>query len=469
MKAEVLIVDDDAILRRALTDRLRFWGHATAEAGSGEEALRQIQARRFDLVLLDLKMPGMSGMDVLHRLQDSGCEADVVVLTAHGSVEAAVEAIKAGALDFLPKPADFDLLRAVVDRSLSKRQLVRVSEALAEQHDLDAPFVVGTSRAMTELLENAGRAAESNATVLLRGESGTGKQVIAEHIHRQSPRAKGPFVYINCVALSDDLIESTLFGHEKGAFTGAVARKIGRIEAANGGTAFLDEIGDVSARLQTKLLHFLESGEFERVGGTQTIHVDCRIVAATNRDLEQSIRDGDFREDLFYRLNVITLQVPPLRERSADIPTLAEAFVARYARELKRGPMKLAARTAAILQEYAWPGNIRQLKNACERMVVMARTDTLTPDLLPPELHRGESDVDLESASMPLKEAMLVFKKRYLGKALARTGGNQTKAAEQLGIQRSFLNRLMKELKIRPGDEAKAGDDPQGSEDPRNG
>lgn len=450
MKAQVLIVDDDATLRRALSDRLRFWGHVPEEAASGEEALKRIATRRFDLVLLDLKMPGMPGMEVLHQLQNTGCESEVVVLTAHGSVEAAVEAIKAGAADFLPKPADFDLLRAVIDRSLSKRQLLRVTEALTEQHDLDAPFVVGDSPVMNELLESAQRAAQSNSTVLLRGESGTGKQVIAEYVHRQSPRARGPFVYINCVALSDDLIESTLFGHEKGAFTGAVARKLGRIETANGGTAFLDEIGDISPRLQTKLLHFLESAEFERVGGTQTIQVDCRIVAATNRDLEKSINEGEFREDLLYRLNVITLEVPPLRERAEDIPILAEAFVRRFASELKRGEMKLARRTATILREYPWPGNIRQLKNACERMVVMARTDTLTPDLLPPEIHRGDAIVDVDALDVPLKEAMLAFKKQYIQRALARTGGNQTKAAEHLGIQRSFLNRLIKELGIRP-------------------
>jgi DNA-binding NtrC family response regulator len=450
MKAEVLIVDDDVILRRALTDRLRFWGHETEEAASGEEALEKLDKKHFDLVLLDLKLPGMSGMQVLQRLADEGIESDVVVLTAHGSVEVAVEAIKMGAVDFLPKPADFDLLQTIVDRSLSKRRLLRVTEALTEQHDQDAPFVVGASKAMTELVESAQRAAQSNAVVLLRGESGTGKQVISEYIHRQSLRAAGPFVYVNCVALSDELIESTLFGHEKGAFTGAVTRKPGRLEAANGGTAFLDEIGDISPRLQTKLLHFLETGEFERVGGTQTIRVDCRIVAATNRDLEQSIKEGTFREDLFYRLNVITLGVPALRERGDDILTLAEAFIEKYAKEMKRGKMQLASRTAEILRGYHWPGNVRQLKNAIERMVVMARTDTLTPDLLPPELHQSPDAADLDSATLPLKEAMLEFKKQYVGKALARTGGNQTKAAEKLGIQRSFLNRLMKELGIRP-------------------
>jgi DNA-binding NtrC family response regulator len=285
MKASVLIVDDDALLRRALADRFTFWGHAPTEAHDGPAGLKAALEREFDLVLLDHSMPGMTGLQVLEELRAAGCAADIVMLTAHGSVEAAVEALKLGATDFLLKPADFEMLRTVVERALEKRELQRVNRALSEQLARPGGFVPGESAAMKQLLETATRAAQSNSTLLLTGESGSGKQVLAEFVHRHSPRAHGPFVYVNCVALSDELIESTLFGHEKGAFTGAIARKEGRLEASAGGTAFLDEVGDITPRLQTKLLHFLETGEFERVGGTRTISIDSRILTATNRDL----------------------------------------------------------------------------------------------------------------------------------------------------------------------------------------
>ena len=448
MNASVLIIDDDAGLRRALADRLDFWGHATEQAADGQTALEAVARREFDVILLDLTMPRMTGMEVLRNLHESGCAADVVILTAHGSVGNAVEAIRLGAADFLLKPTDFDLLKAVVDRLIEKRQLQKVNRALTDQLGEKPGFVVARAPVMSELLDTATRAARSNATVLLAGESGCGKQVLAEMIHHRSPRSRGPFVYINCVALSDDLIESTLFGHEKGAFTGAIALKEGRIEAASGGTAFLDEIGDITPRLQTKLLHFLETGEFERVGGTRTISIDCRIIAATNKNLEAAVKDGHFREDLYFRLNVIRLAIPPLRERCEDIPELAEAFLERYAHELRRGRIKLAARTQEIMQAYAWPGNVRQLKNAVERMVVLARTDTLTPDLLPPEIF-GPVDAPLPDETIrPLRDAVADFRRAYIARALARNGGNQTKAAEQLGLQRTFLNRLIREYEL---------------------
>jgi DNA-binding NtrC family response regulator len=445
MNANVLIIDDDSGLRRALADRLDFWGHTTEQAADGQAALDAVARREFDVILLDLTMPRMTGMEVLRNLHEYGCAADVVILTAHGSIGNAVEAIRLGAADFMLKPADFDLLKAIVERLIEKRQLQKVNRALTDQLGEGPGFVVARAPAMSELLDTATRAAQSNATVLLTGESGCGKQVLAEMIHRRSPRVRGPFVYINCVALSDDLIESTLFGHEKGAFTGAIALKEGRIEAASGGTAFLDEIGDITPRLQTKLLHFLETGEFERVGGTRTISIDCRIIAATNKNLETAVKEGCFREDLYFRLNVIRLAIPPLRERREDIPELAEAFLDRYAHELRRGRIKLAARTQEIMQAYAWPGNVRQLKNAVERMVVLARTDMLTADLLPPEVF-GPIDTPVPDETIrPLKDAVADFRRDYIARALARNGGNQTKAAEQLGLQRTFLNRLIRE------------------------
>ncbi len=406
MKASVLIVDDDDILRRALSDRCRHWGHAVEAAADGHEALALAERTSFDLIVLDLAMPGLGGLEVLDRLRAGDCSADIVVLSAHGSVENAVEAVKHGAADFLTKPADFDLLARVIDRALERRRLTRVSATASGR---DGEPAVGDSPAMRRLLEIANRAAQSGTTVLVTGESGTGKQVLAEHIHARSPYREGPFVYVNCVAISDELIESTLFGHEKGAFTSAVSRKCGRLEAAGGGTAFLDEIGDISANLQAKLLHFLESGEFERVGGNQTVRVDCRLIAATNRDLAADVRAGRFREDLYYRLNVISLRVPPLRERVEDVPVLAAAFLSRFARELKRQEMTFDPRTLAIMARYAWPGNVRQLKNAVERMAVLATGSRLTPELLPPEVLDGPDAEEAVTDTMPYKDAVVLL------------------------------------------------------------
>ena len=459
VSARVLIVDDDESLRRALADRLAFWGHAVVQAKDGDEALAAAAREHVDLVLLDLAMPGRTGMEVLREWHASGFEPDVVVLTAQGSVEAAVEAMRLGATDFVQKPADFELLRRAVDRAVEKRRLEHVNRALTDRIAETSAFVVGDSPSMTALLETAARAAQSNATILVTGESGSGKQVLAEYLHRKSPRAQGPFVYVNCVALSDELIESTLFGHEKGAFTGAVARKEGRLESASGGTAFLDEVGDITPRLQTKLLHFLETGEFERVGGTRTLSVDCRIVAATNRDLPEAVRKETFREDLYYRLNVVHLHVPALREHPEDARTLAEAFLARYRKEVGRSDLRFAPRTLEVLAGYSWPGNVRQLRNAVERMAVLAPGKELTPDLLPPEITgagpgampaggsaAGGGEGPAAPAGLPLKEAVLEFKREYIRSALDECGGNQRKAAERLGLQRTFLNRLIKEL-----------------------
>jgi DNA-binding NtrC family response regulator len=445
MKASILIVDDDADLLRALRDRVRHWGYAAATAASGAACLEAVAAHGYDVIILDLGLPDMSGLDVLDRLAAADCDADVVVLTAHGSVTAAVDAMKRGAADFLAKPADFDLLQRVVDRALERRNLCRVTETLAAGEDGE---VKGRAPCMQRLLETAGRAARSDVTVLLSGESGSGKQVLAEYIHRQSDRRGGPFVYVNCVAISDDLIESTLFGHEKGAFTGAVARKAGRLELAAGGTVFLDEIGDITPGLQTKLLHFLEAGEFERVGGNRTIGVDCRVIAATNRDLAADAAAGRFCEDLYYRLNVVALRVPSLRERAEDIALLAETFLARAAADLKRPRLVFDRRTLDVMADYAWPGNVRQLKNAVERMAVLAPDDVLAPALLPPEVLAGPTTPELDDGDLPYKEAVTAYKKRLVRAALARAGGNQTRAAEQLRLQRSYLNRLIKELGV---------------------
>ena len=458
MKATVLIIDDDPALRRALADRLAFWGYDAEEAPDGTAGLAAVAAREHDLILLDLTMPGLSGLEVLRELKSRSVSTDVIVLTAHGTVEAAVEAIRLGAADFLQKPADFDLLQAAIVRLLDRRRLLHVNRALVERREEESGAVLGESPAMKAIQDTIARVAPTNTTVLIVGESGVGKHIVAEALHRESQRAGGPFVYVNMVALPDDLAESILFGHEKGAFTGAVARKDGKLETAAGGTVFLDEIGDISPTLQTKLLHFLETMEFERVGGPRTLRVDARVIAATNRDLEEGIRRGSFRADLYYRLNVIRIEVPPLRERREDIPLLTARFLERHGKRAGRWPLRLAPRIVEIFQSFDWPGNVRQLNNCIERMVVLARTDTLSPDLLPPELLHPAAAEAPDLDPLPLKDAMTAFKRRHIRDALARAGGNQTRAAGMLGLQRTHLNRLLKELGIDSSRSGSAGE-----------
>ncbi|MGE5176404.1 MAG: sigma-54-dependent transcriptional regulator [Hyphomicrobiales bacterium] len=450
MNATILVIDDDAGLRRALQDRLEFWGHTVDAAPDGDAGLERAAHRAYDVILLDLSMPGRSGMEVLRALKAGECGADVVVLTAYGTVEAAVEAIRGGAADFLLKPADFDLLQTVLERLLERRSLALAKRALEERIGATDEVMAGASPAMRTVLEALERVAPTDSTVLLTGESGSGKGFLAERIHARSKRRDGPLVYVNLVALSDDLADSALFGHEKGAFTGATARHVGKIEMAAGGTAFLDEIGDITPRLQTKLLHFLESKEFERVGGARTFRVDARLIAATNRDLGAAVREGTFREDLLYRINAITLRVPPLRERREEIPVLIEYFLRRIAADIGLPTPRLATRTSEILAAHPWQGNVRQLRNVIERMVVLARTDTLTPDLLPPEFYAPAAEAPDRLDTLPLKDAMLEYKRAHVQKALARAGGNQTRAAELLGILRPNLSRMIKELGVDP-------------------
>jgi DNA-binding NtrC family response regulator len=420
----ILVVDDDPHIRQALVDRFAARKFDVIPAGSGKEAVAKISRERPDVVLLDLQLPDGDGLWVLKQLREEQIDATVVVITAFGTVDKAVHAMKEGAYDFIQKPFEPSLVEETVRRALERTSLQRTVKAHAAE-----PTVIGLAGAV----ELAKKAAKTDATVLLLGESGTGKEVIARYIHRT-----GPFVAVNAAALAETLLESELFGHEKGAFTGAAARRAGKFELAHGGTIFLDEIGDISPALQAKLLRVLQERSFERVGGTETLTVDVRVVAATNQDLKKRVAEGKFREDLFYRLNVISITLPPLRERRADIRPLCDHFL----RQLKAGA-RFAPETLEALERYDWPGNVRQLRNALERAAALGESGEISPGDLPPEV--------LLSASLPADSfhgQVEEFRRRLIVETLARCGGNQTRAAEALKLQRTYLARLIRQLGI---------------------
>ncbi len=437
MKERLLIVDDDRSIREALADRFKARWHVL-QAGSGKEALEAARARP-DVILLDLQLPHGDGISVLRGLKAEGIETTVIVITAYGTIEKAVEAMREGAYDFVQKPFEAALLEETLRRARERSSLRRENKALRESAR-EPGFVVADPR-MEAVSALARRAAASSSTVLILGESGTGKEVLARRIHAWSPRASGPFVGTNCAALAETLLESELFGHEKGAFTGAVARKAGKFELADGGTILLDEIGDVSAAFQAKLLRVLEERSFEPVGGTRPVEVDVRVLAATNKDLKKKVAEGTFREDLYYRLDVISITLPPLRERKGDVRALAEHFAAEVARESKRGPLRLSSEALDLLAAHSWPGNIRELRNAIERAVVLASGDEVTALDLPPDL------LD-RPAGVPggFHERVEEFRRSVIREALEACGGNQTRAAEKLGLQRTYLARLVKQL-----------------------
>jgi DNA-binding NtrC family response regulator len=443
----VLIVDDDPASRRLLEVRLRPLECDVATAGNGEQALSAIRKDPPDLVLLDLQMPRMGGIEVLRALRQDGIDTPTIVITAHGSIAVAVEAMKEGAYDFITKPVDANHFDIVVRKALEREGLKHGLELFSEDADRRYYLIIGKSEKMRAAVETARKTAASRATVLLLGESGTGKEVFARAIHNWSERKSQPFVAINCVGLSKELLESELFGHEKGAFTGADQQKKGKMELANGGTVFLDEIGDVSQELQTKLLRFLQEREFDRVGGTRPIKVDVRIIAATNRDLESAVKDGRFREDLYHRLNVIPIGLPPLRERADDIGALAEHFLRRFAAESKKNLTILTDDALAKLRAYLWPGNVRELANVIERAVVLGSGETLTVQDLPnrivaaPPLARNEH--------LDYREAMESTRRVLVTQALAQTNGNRAAAAKALGLHEKYFLRMIKTLGIK--------------------
>jgi len=422
--ARLLVVDDDAHIRQALVDRFVARKFDVSSAASGKDALSKISREHPDVVLLDLQLPEGDGFWVLQRLKEEAIEATVVVITAYGTVDRAVQVMKEGAYDFIQKPFEPALVEETVRRALERTSLKRTLRAQSAE-----PAILGLAGAV----ELAKKAAKTDATVLLLGESGTGKEVIARYIHRN-----GPFVAVNAAALAETLLESELFGHEKGAFTGAVARRAGKFELAHGGTLFLDEIGDISPGMQAKLLRVLQERAFERVGGTETLTVDVRIIAATNRDLKKAVAEGRFREDLYYRLNVISIPLAPLRERRADIQPLAEHFLREIQPSARFTPAALAA-----LWRYDWPGNARELRNAVERAAAMNEGGEISPVDLPPEvLLSGELPADSFHGQVE------DFRRRLIRETLARCGGNQTRAAEALKLQRTYLARLIRQLGI---------------------
>ncbi len=443
----LLLVDDDPDLCEALSDRLTALGFQVTVAGTGADALRLVREEAPAIVLLDLVLPGMDGMGVLEAIRREEPDAVVIVITAYGTIARAVEAIKKGAYDFVTKPFDPKHLEIVLGKAL-ERQALRDANALltAEIGDRYAA-IIGESPAMQAVVDVARRAAPSGATVLLLGESGTGKEVLARAIHRWSLRASRPFVVVNCVALSEELLESELCGHEKGAFTGAHQQKRGKLEVAHGGTVFLDEIGDLRPSLQAKLLRVLQDQTFERVGGTRPIHADVRFIAATNRDLAQAVRQGQFRLDLFYRLHVVTVTLPPLRERPVDVPALARHFLDRYRREVKRDVLGFVPDALACLRRYAWPGNVRELENAIERAVVLSEGPEIGVRDLPAEVRdAGEAGGPVREGARSFHAAIEEYKRGLIASALRRTGGNRTQAARVLGLQRTYLARLIRDL-----------------------
>ncbi len=452
-KAKIFVFDDDADSLASVAAALRRDGFDVHPFGDPREGLARLAAEGGDVVLTDLRMPGLTGMEVIRRLAQENPGVPVVVLTAFGTVESAVEAVRAGASDYLLKPVGIPQLRAAVFKAVKERTMRKEIAHLREEVDRKYGIegIVGSSRAMEELFRKVRLVAPTRMNVLVQGESGTGKELVARAIHSLSPRRDRRFIPLNCAALAENLLESELFGHEKGAFTGAVAMRQGVMEVADGGTLFLDEIGEMSPALQAKLLRAIEEKEVIRVGGTQVIRVDVRIIAATNRDLAARVAEKAFREDLFYRLNVFNIAVPPLRDRRDDLPKLADHFLKEVSRENNAPVKRLSPAALEALIAYRWPGNVRELRNAMETAFLVAATDTIGPQDLPPGIV-GETIPPSPAGPIPLPPSRTLeeIERDAIRAALAETGGNKTQAAKILGIGLRTLHRKVKDLGIAP-------------------
>jgi two-component system response regulator HydG len=454
--ATLLVADDDPGLRESLERTLTREGYRVVLASDGRAALERVQAGGVDLIVTDLRMPGLTGLELLRAAKAIMPDVDVILLTAFGTVEEAVKAMKDGAYDFLTKPFRREQLIKLVDKALERRDLIEQNKALKKQlEDIRAKGqMIGSSPAYRRMLSLVEQIADSSATILIQGESGAGKELVARTIHERSGRRAGPFVAVNCAALPETLLESELFGYEKGAFTGAAGRKEGRFELANGGTLFLDEVADLSLVTQPKILRVLQEGEFERLGGTRTLQVEVRIVAATNQDLAEMVKEKRFREDLYYRLNVITVRVPPLRERHEDIRVLAQHYLRVYAAKNGRKLEGFSNEALERLESYKWPGNVRELENLIERTVLLARKDRIDAEDLPEEVagvKRPPRDAILELVGTPLAD----IEQRLLDETLRITGGNKTQAAKLLGID---VRTVARKLERREDDQAEGPD-----------
>jgi DNA-binding NtrC family response regulator len=458
MSARILVTDDDAVSCRLLAKVLAGEGYQVEWVQSGEEALTRLRDNAHDLLVVDVHMPGMSGLDVTREVRTAYPALPVVVMTAFGSIETAIEAIREGAFDYISKPMNLEELKHTVSRALAQRALRDRSEEAGEDGETheDTGAIIGRSPAMVEVYKTVARVAPTKSTVLILGESGTGKELIARALHQHSPRARRPFVAVDCGVLTETLLESELFGHVRGAFTGAVVDKKGVFEEAQGGTCFLDEIGDISPNMQAKLLRVLQEHEIRRVGGKEWLKVDVRVVAATNQNLTELVGNRAFRRDLYYRLQVITILLPPLRERAEDIPALAHRFLRRYRREHGKEVTAIADEAMALLHTYPWPGNIRELENTIERAVALARQPILMPEDLPTNVQEG---VAPEWSHDPSPEEQSFFAgsptldevdKRYVQYVLSRTQGNVSQAAKILDIDRRSLYRMLDRFKIAP-------------------
>lgn len=444
MKFTILVIDDEKNIRTGLQAALELDGYEVLLAEDGTAGLSLALNNDVDLVITDLRMPGISGEEVLRRITSETPGIPVIVLTGHGTVESAVEAMRSGAYDFLTKPLNLDRLSLLVKRALQNRELILHNRELEQEAEKRKSFehIIGKSPAMLKLFDVVKRVAPTKASVLITGESGVGKELIANALHNLSPRNDNPFIKVHCAALAENLLESELFGHEKGAFTGAVSRKRGRFELAHGGTIFLDEIGEINQSVQIKILRVLQEKMFERVGGEETLEVDVRVITATNRDLEQEIAEGRFREDLFYRLNVVRVHVPPLRERKDDLPLMISAFVKEFARENGKVIESIEPKARQALYAHDWPGNVRQLRNCIESSVVMATGTTITLDELPPSIRDMD---DVPAIAIPVGSTMADAEREVILQTLAAQNGNKSRTAEVLGIGRKTLHRKLDE------------------------
>jgi DNA-binding NtrC family response regulator len=452
-EARILIMDDEEQERKRIEQYLMQKGYDVTALGSVQEAVDAVKRERYDVFLTDCNIPGVDALRTSDEARKINPDLAVIIMTSYGTIETAVKAIKAGAYDYLPKPIDLDQLVVLIERISERRSLIsenrELKERLKERYKFEE--IVSNSHAMEEALNLAGRVAASNATVLLRGESGTGKELIAKAIHYHSPRSAFPLVKVNCAALPETLLESELFGHEKGAFTGATARRIGRFEAADKGTLFLDEIGELTPGMQVKLLRVLQEREFERVGGNQTIKTDVRVIAATNRDIEKAIREGAFREDLYYRLNVVSVAIPPLRDRKEDIPALIDFFIKKYGQENGKHINGISSEARDLLLRYNYPGNVRELENIIERAVVLSKRGMISAKDLPIHLQTPAHDGKYSSPELKgaLKDTLETVERGLIVDAMKTAGGVQTRAAQLLGVNERVLRYKLKKYRIK--------------------